>query len=101
MKTFGASSTWPATSRLCGPVKRAAPQTRLRFGVPLNQLVNPSADWATTLSLRAFTTFMSTLTGPLMFTPNSAACRATCAARALATSVLVGMQPSLTQVPPR
>ena len=28
-------------------------------------------------------------------------CRATCAARALATSVFVGMQPSLTQVPPR
>ena len=34
-------------------------------------------------------------------TPKSAARRATCAARALATSVLVGMQPSLTQVPPR
>src|SRR6187402_2287685 len=43
---------------------------------------------------------MSTVTGPT-FTPYSAARRATCAVRALATSVLVGMQPSLTQVPPR
>src|SRR5262249_39620704 len=33
-------------------------------------------------------------------TPNSAPRRATCAARALAISVLVGMQPLLTQVPP-
>ena len=44
---------------------------------------------------------MSTLTGPPMRTPYSPARRATCAVRALATSVLVGMQPSLTQVPPR
>jgi hypothetical protein len=50
--------------------------------------------------LRAFTAFMSTVTGPTL-TPYSAARRATCAVRALATSVLVGMQPSLTQVPPR
>ena len=44
---------------------------------------------------------MSTPTGPPTVTPHSAACRATCAARALATSALVGMQPSFTQVPPR
>src|SRR5262249_34545087 len=33
--------------------------------------------------------------------PQSAACRATHAARALATIVFVGMQPLLTQVPPK
>src|SRR5436190_9663973 len=44
---------------------------------------------------------MSTRTSPPQVTPYSAACRATCAARALATSVFVGMHPTLTQVPPR
>ena len=37
---------------------------------------------------------------PSMRTPYSAPCLATCAARALAISVFVGMQPTLTQVPP-
>ena len=43
---------------------------------------------------------MSTLTAPPSVTPYSAARLATWAVRALATSVLVGVQPSLTQVPP-
>src|SRR5712691_9796204 len=51
-------------------------------------------------SLRALTLAMSTPTGPPTTTPNPAAWRATWAARALATRVLVGMQPTLTQVPP-
>ena len=44
---------------------------------------------------------MSTRTAPSIITPNRPPRRATCAARALATSVLVGMQPVLTQVPPK
>src|SRR5262249_39508808 len=48
----------------------------------------------------AFTRAMSTRTAPSSITPNSAPRRATCAARALAISVLVGVQPLLTQVPP-
>ena len=43
---------------------------------------------------------MSTRTAPSSATPKSAARRATWAVWALATSVLVGMQPVLTQVPP-
>src|SRR3954452_4392199 len=43
---------------------------------------------------------MSTETGPPTVTPKSPPRRAICAAYALATSVLVGMQPVLTQVPP-
>ena len=52
-------------------------------------------------SLRALTCVMSTDTPPSMTTPNSPARRATCAAPALATSAFVGMQPTLTQVPPK
>src|SRR5260221_8993457 len=51
-------------------------------------------------SLRALTRAMSTPTGPGTVMPKSAARRATWAVRALATRVLVGMQPTLTQVPP-
>ena len=50
-------------------------------------------------SLRALTFAMSTLTAPVP-TPKSAPRRARCAACALATNVLVGMHPVLTQVPP-
>ena len=52
-----------------------------------------------TLSLRALTFVMSTVTSPVP-TPYSAPRRAIWAAWALATSVLVGMQPVFTQVPP-
>ena len=50
-------------------------------------------------SLRALTLAMSTATDPVP-TPYSAPRRAVCAAWALATRVLVGMHPVLTQVPP-
>ena len=50
--------------------------------------------------MRALTFFMSTETGPSSDTPNSAARCAARATAALATSVFVGMQPVLTQVPP-
>jgi len=39
--------------------------------------------------------------GPSMTTPNCAAPRATCVARALAINVLVGTHPLLTHVPPK
>ena len=52
-------------------------------------------------SLRALTAGMSTRGACATITPQFAAVRATCAARALAISVFVGMQPLLTQVPPK
>ena len=51
-------------------------------------------------SLRAFTRAMSTRIAPAS-KPNSAPRRAWRMARALATRVLVGTQPTLTQVPPK
>jgi len=51
--------------------------------------------------LRVFTAFISTAIGPGTRTPYSPARRAMCATCALATSALVGVQPSLTQVPPK
>ncbi len=61
---------------------------------------DPCADAPEISSLRALTRAMSIVTPPTP-TPNSAARRARCAAYALATIVLVGMQPVLTQVPPK
>src|ERR1700676_296795 len=73
----------------------------VRLGVPRSQRSTLPVDSATIASLRAFTRGISTLTAPSMVTPKAASLRATCAARGLATSVLVGMQPTLTQVPPK
>ena len=67
--------------------------------MPSNQLSTPSRSLSMMSSLRALTFAMSTLTDPVP-TPYSAPRRASCAACALATSVLVGMHPLLTQVPP-
>ncbi|MNL68438.1 hypothetical protein D3C87_1931570 [compost metagenome] len=53
------------------------------------------------VSARPRTVFMSMPISPGICTPYSAPRRATWAARALATRVFVGMQPALTQVPPR
>ncbi len=61
----------------------------------------PSRDEPEIASLRALTAFMSTVSGPPAETPNSEERRTASAAPALATSVLVGMQPVLTQVPPK
>ena len=63
-KIFGASRVSPFTSIACGPVKRAWPRTRLRLFVPAIHFSRPSTECWTTPSLRAFTAFMSTLTGP-------------------------------------
>ena len=71
------------------------------FGSSRSPCSTPSLDTLTIASFLALTAFMSTRTGPSIITPNSAARRATCAARALAIRVLVGMQPLLTQVPPK
>src|SRR6516164_8444189 len=70
-------------------------------GVPRSQFSTPLVDCATTSSLRDFTLGMSTRIGPSIATPYAAPLRAAHAARALAISVLVGMQPLLTQVPPK
>ncbi len=60
----------------------------------------PSRESPEIASLRALTAFMSTAGAPAVM-PNSEARRTACAAAALATSVFVGMQPVLTQVPPK
>lgn len=65
-----------------------------------SQPSRPVRDAFDTTSFRAMTFFMSTRTGPTS-TPYSAARAAMRAAYALATIVLVGMQPVLTQVPPK
>ena len=70
-------------------------------GVSRNHLVTPSREARTTSSLRALTAAMSTRMPGGTTTPQPPAVRATCAARALAISVFVGMQPLLTQVPPK
>ena len=59
----------------------------------------PSRHLRTMASLRSTTPLKSTLTSPT-WTPRRAAVRATCAARALATIVFVGVHPVLTHVPP-
>src|SRR5690349_9813858 len=67
--------------------------------MPSIQDSTPSRSPITILSLRALTAVMSTLISPVPI-PYSAARRARRAAYALATRVLVGMQPELTHVPP-
>src|SRR5260370_8323116 len=71
------------------------------------QFLSPRRDSSTALfdrpeisSLRALTRFISTRTSPLTAKPYSAPRRATWAAYALATSVLVGIHPVFTHVPP-
>ncbi len=65
-----------------------------------SQSSRPVRDAFETASFRAMTRFMSTRTEPTS-TPYSAARAAMRAAYALATIVLVGMQPVLTHVPPK
>src|SRR5258706_10720581 len=100
MKILSAVSARPPTSSVRSAVKRAWPRIRVTFFMPAIQLSSPSVDCFTTPSLRAFTAFMSTRTPPAA-KPYSPPRRAMWIARALPTSVLVGMQPTLTQVPPR
>src|SRR5215831_5408706 len=72
----------------------------VQFLSPRNHSSTPLFDRPETSSLRVFTRFISTVTSPLMAKPYSAPRRATWAAYALATSVLVGIHPVFTQVPP-
>ena len=65
-----------------------------------SQSSRPVRDAFETASFRAMTRFMSTRTEPTS-TPYSTARAAMRAAYALATIVLVGMQPVLTHVPPK
>src|SRR6185436_2711585 len=76
---------WPFSSETC-------------FMPPI-QVARPSVECFTTPSLRRLTALMSMANFPVE-KPYSAPRWATWAARALATRVLVGMQPLLTQVPP-
>src|SRR5215467_7847156 len=72
----------------------------VQFFSPRIHSSTPLFDRAETASLRAFTRFISTRISPLTLNPYSSPRRAIWAAYALATSVLVGMHPVFTQVPP-
>ena len=99
-KIRGAAYSVSPTCSVRGPEKRASPCTTVRFGVLPSQAASEWCEAAMILSFLARTAAMSTRTGASNTTPHSAARRATCAARALATQVFVGTQPLLTQVPP-
>src|SRR5215468_1702692 len=71
----------------------------VQFSSPRNHSSTPLFDRPETASLLALTRFISTRTSPAA-KPYSSPRRATWAAYALATSVLVGMHPVFTQVPP-
>ena len=101
MKIRSASSTSPSTCTRWSPANRPWPWYTVQLASDRSHRSTPAAERRTIASLRAFTRPMSTATPPEITTPNSAARRATWAARALATSALVGMQPTLTQVPPK
>jgi len=62
---------------------------------------NAVLDFPVISSFRAFTRFISVDIGPANWIPSSPARRVLCAAYADATSVLVGIQPVLTHVPPK
>src|SRR5690606_38848198 len=98
----------PVLRKICGAVSRRLPalisrgETKLADSLMISRVLRPPSQsvrlWTeapTTRSLRALTAFISTAIGPLMVTPKAPACRADQAMRALATRVLVGVQPSL------
>src|SRR3981189_1168351 len=98
-KILSASSSRSSTRMECGLSKRAWPRINVQPFIPCSHDSTPCRSSSMILSLRAFTFVMSTLTSPVV-TPYSAPRRARWAACALATSVLVGIQPELTHVPP-
>jgi hypothetical protein len=67
----------------------------VRFSVSRNEASTALLLAPAMLSFRAFTRFISTLTGPGIVTPYSALRRARWAAYALATSAFVGVHPVL------
>jgi hypothetical protein len=101
MKTCPAVSSRSPTRTVRGPLKRPWPRMTVTPGVVSSHFVTPAFASPEIWSLRSFTRFMSTRSSPPICTPNWAALRAVQAARALATIALVGMQPVLTQVPPK
>jgi hypothetical protein len=72
----------------------------VQFSRLFSELSRPVRDMSEISSFLVFTRFISTPISPAA-TPNSAARRARCAAYALATIALVGMQPVFTHVPPK
>src|SRR3954469_22576724 len=98
-KNLSASSTRPSTLIVWASSKRAWPRMNVQPFIACSHDSTPLRSSSMTLSLRAFTFAMSTVTSPVP-TPYSAQRRARWAACALATNVLVGMQPVLTHVPP-
>src|SRR6185369_17143732 len=100
MKILSASRTSSLTITVRGDSKRACPWMTVQFSSPRSHFSTPLFDRPLTSSFRAFTRFISTRTSPLTTKPYSAPRRARWAAYALATSVLVGMHPVFTQVPP-
>ncbi len=98
--TWSAVICSPPTFIVRGPVNRAWPRIRVQPVIPSIHDARPSRRASTTASCRALTRARSMPTAPSSTTPNSAARRAMWAASALATRVLVGVQPVLTQVPP-
>ncbi len=100
MKIFSAESTSSPTRTSRGDSKRAWPARSVTLSRPRSHSSLPRRASPEIWSLRALTFFMSTDTAPPRVTPNSDARCAARATAALATSVFVGMQPVLTQVPP-
>src|SRR5688572_7630300 len=90
----------PSTSIVRSPAKRPCPFSSFR---PAPAFVSRRSTLcrhcSTFASLRRTTASMSTRTSGTC-TPSLPAVRATCAARALATIVFVGVQPEFTHVPP-
>src|SRR5262245_38383051 len=100
MKIRFERSTSPATPTASRATKRPCPRRKVMFSLRSRLLATASRDLPETARMRSFTRRMSTRTGSFSTTPYSAARRAIAATLALATSVLVGMHPVLTQVPP-
>src|SRR3954452_15017051 len=98
-KNRSASNTRPSTLMECGPSKRACPRISVQPFMPSSHDSTPPRSSSMILSLRALTFAMSTVTSRVPI-PYSAPRRDRCAACALATSVLVGIHPVLTHVPP-
>ncbi len=99
-KIFGASRMSSPTRMVVGEAKAAVPVKTVQFSMVRSRFSMPLRASRTILSFRAFTARRSTATGPTL-TPKSAPRCARCAAWALATIALVGVQPLLMQVPPK
>jgi len=100
MKMRGAVMRRLPTASVAGATKRASPSTTSVCASPRIQASTAWRECITRACLRAITRARSTRMSP-QSKPNSAPRCAWRTARALATRVLVGTQPTLTQVPPK